>query len=223
MLLPFRDRTQAGQLLAAELKPKYANLPNVVVLALPRGGVPVAFEIARELRAPLDVLIVRKLGVPGQEELALGAIASGGARVLNQDLVESLKISDRIIDSITAREQQRLQEREQAYRDGRPPYPVSGHIVILVDDGLATGATMLAAIRAVRTQKPERIIVAVPVAAPRVYESFLPEVDDIICLATPQPFLGVGQWYEDFSQVSDQQVRNPLEKASEWATTEARR
>jgi predicted phosphoribosyltransferase len=214
MLLPFRDRTQAGQLLAAELK-KYANLQDVVVLALPRGGVPVAFEIARELRAPMDIFVVRKLGVPGQEELALGAIASGGARVLNQDLVESLNISGGIIDAITARERQTLDERERVYRNGRPPYPVRGHTVILVDDGLATGATMLAAIRAVRKQKPKAIIVAVPVAAPRVY-------DDIICLATPQPFLGVGQWYEDFSQISDQQVRDLLEKASAWATTEAK-
>jgi len=209
-------------LLAAELK-KYANLQDVVVLALPRGGVPVAFEIARELRAPLDVFVVRKLGVPGQEELALGAIASGGARVLNQDVVESLSISGGIIDSITAREQQTLDERERVYRDGRPPIAVTGHTVILVDDGLATGATMLAAIRAVRKQRPKAVIVAVPVAAPRVYESFIPEVDDIICLATPQPFLGVGQWYEDFSQISDQQVRNLLEKASAWATTEAKR
>jgi putative phosphoribosyl transferase len=222
MLVPFRDRTQAGQLLAAELK-KYADLQDVMVLALPRGGVPVAFEIARELRAPMDVFVVRKLGVPGQEELALGAIASGGARVLNQDVVESLNISDRIIDAITAREQHTLDERERVYRDGRPPYPVRDHTVILVDDGLATGATMLAAIRAVRKQKPKAVIVAVPVAAPRVYESFMPEVDDIICLATPQPFLGVGQWYEDFSQISDQQVRNLLEKTSAWATTEAKR
>jgi putative phosphoribosyl transferase len=222
MLLPFRDRTQAGQLLAAELK-KYANLQNVVVLALPRGGVPVAFEIARELRAPLDVFVVRKLGVPGQEELALGAIASGGARVLNQDLVESLNISGGIIDAITARERQTLDERERVYRDRRPPIPIRDHTVILVDDGLATGATMLAAIRAVRKQKPEAVIVAVPVAAPRVYESFIPEADDIFCLATPQPFLGVGQWYEDFSQISDQQVRNLLEKASAWAPTEAKK
>ena len=170
----------------------------------------------------MDIFVVRKLGVPGQEELALGAIASGGARVLNHDLVESLNISGGIIDAITARERQTLNERERAYRANRPAFSVAGHTVILVDDGLATGATMLAAIRAVRKQKPEAIIVAVPVAAPRVYESFMPEVDDIICLATPQPFLGVGQWYDDFSQVSDKQVRNLLEKTSAWVATEAK-
>ena len=215
---PFRDRTEAGRLLAAKLT-AYANRPDVIVLALPRGGVPVAYEVARALNAPLDVFLVRKLGVPGYEELAMGAIATGGVRVLNDQLVGGLRIPDYIVDEVAASEQQELTRRERLYRGDRPAPDVRGRTVILVDDGLATGATMLAAVKALRQQQPARIVVAVPTASPETCEQLRAEVDDIICAITPEPFHAVGLWYEDFSQTKDEEVRDLLAR-SEQATRE---
>jgi putative phosphoribosyl transferase len=209
----FRDRREAGRLLAAQLGP-YANRPDVLVLALPRGGVPVAAEVARALGAPLDVFVVRKLGVPGHEEFALGAIATGGVRVLNEDAVRALHIPDRVIEAIAAKEQQELTRRERVYRGDRPPLDVRGRTVILVDDGLATGATMHAAIRALRQQQPARIVVAVPTASPETCDELKAEVDDVICATTPDPFYAVGLWYEDFSQTSDEEVRELLARST---------
>jgi len=208
--LPFRDRPQAGQLLSKELK-SYANRADVLVLALPRGGVPVAREIARSLHAPLDVFLVRKLGVPGQEELAMGAIASGGVRILNQDIVQAMGIPAHIIDSVTATEVQELARRESLYRGDRPAPDVMGRTVILVDDGLATGATMRAAVAALRRMKPKRIVIAVPIAAVPTRQEFAREVDEIVCLHTPEPFFSVGFWYDDFSQTTDEDIREMLE------------
>src|SRR5712691_5226049 len=208
----FRDRREAGRLLAAQLS-AYANLPDVLVLALPRGGVPVAAEVARALGAPLDVFVVRKLGVPGHEEYALGAIATGGVRVLNEDVVRALQIPDHVIDAVAAREQEELARRERVYRGDRPPLDVRGRTVILVDDGLATGATMHAAIRALRQQQPARIVVAVPTAAPQTCDALRSEVDDVICAITPEPFHSVGLWYDDFSQTTDDEVRELLARA----------
>jgi len=208
--LPFRDRPQAGQLLSKELK-SYANRADVLVLALPRGGVPVAREIARSLHAPLDVFLVRKLGVPGQEELAMGAIASGGVRILNQDIVQAMGIPAHIIDSVTATEVQELARRESLYRGDRPAPDVMGRTVILVDDGLATGATMRAAVAALRRMKPKRIVIAVPIAAGPTRQEFAREVDEIVCLHTPEPFFSVGFWYDDFSQTTDEDIREMLE------------
>jgi len=205
----FRDRTDAGRRLAARMT-EYAGRSDVLVLALPRGGVPVAFEVARALRAPLDVFLVRKLGVPGQEELAMGAIASGGVRVVNESVVQHLDIAPEMIDAVTAREQGELERRERAYRDDRPAPDVRGRTVILVDDGLATGSTMRAAALALRQQGPARVVVAVPVASREACEEFRGEVDDIVCAATPEPFMGVGRWYEDFSQTTDEEVRELL-------------
>jgi putative phosphoribosyl transferase len=210
----FRNRTHAGQVLAGMLK-EYSNRDDILVLALPRGGVPVAFEIASALHAPLDVFLVRKLGVPGQEELAMGAIATGGVRVLNHEVVKYLGVPDHVIDSATQAEQRELDRREQAYRGNRRPPQVHGRIVILVDDGLATGSTMRAAVTALRQQKPARLIVAVPVAAASTCQEFQEQVDLIICATTPEPFYGVGQWYEDFSQTTDEEVRNLLERAAQ--------
>ncbi len=208
--LPFRDRPQAGQLLSKELK-SYANRSDVIVLALPRGGVPVAREIARSLHAPLDVFLVRKLGVPGQEELAMGAIASGGVRILNQDIVQAMGIPAHVIDSVTATEVQELARRESLYRGDRPAPDVMGRTVILVDDGLATGATMRAAVAALRRMKPKRIVIAVPIAAVPTRREFTGEVDEIVCLHTPEPFFSVGFWYDDFSQTTDKDIREMLE------------
>src|ERR1700730_7950273 len=205
----FRDRREAGRVLAEKLA-AYANRPDVLVLALPRGGVPVAYEVARALGAPLDVFIVRKLGVPGYEELAMGAVATGGVRVLNDQIVERLGIPDHLIDAVAARELQELSRRERLYRDGRPPPDVRGRTVILVDDGLATGATMHAAISALRQQEPARIVVAVPTASPETCEELRAEVDDVICAITPEPFHAVGLWYQDFSQTTDEEVRDLL-------------
>ena len=205
----FRDRREAGRQLAAKLA-KYAGRPDVIVLALPRGGVPVAYEVARALGAPLDVFVVRKLGVPGYEELAMGAVATGGVRVLNEQLVNRLGIPERLIDAVAAREQQELARRERLYRDGRPAPDVRGRTVILVDDGLATGATMHAAIEALRQLQPARIVVAVPTASPEVCEEMKAEVDDVICAITPEPFQAVGLWYQDFSQTTDDEVRDLL-------------
>lgn len=205
----FKDRTDAGQKLAARLT-RYANRGDVLVLALPRGGVPVAYEVAKELKAPLDVFLVRKLGVPGHEELAMGAIAWGGVRVINEGLVDYLGIPDELIDKIAAFEQRELERRAQAYRDNRPPPDVKDRVVVLVDDGLATGSTMRAAAAALRPQKPRRIVVAVPVSAPETCDEFRREVDEIVCAVTPEHFQGVGFWYQDFSQTSDEEVRELL-------------
>jgi erythromycin esterase-like protein/predicted phosphoribosyltransferase len=201
----FRDRRDAGRLLAEKLA-AYANRPDALVLALPRGGVPVAYEVARALGAPLDVFVVRKLGVPGYEELAIGAVATGGVRVLNDQLVERLGIPKQMIDAVAARELQELAWRERRYRGGRPPPDVRGRTVILVDDGLATGATMHAAIEALREQKPTRIVVAVPTASPEICEEMKTKADDVICVITPEPFQAVGRWYQDFSQTTDEEV-----------------
>jgi putative phosphoribosyl transferase len=209
----FHDRFEAGEILGRQLGGIVAGR-NAVVLALPRGGVPVGFEAARTLDADLDILLVQKLGVPGHEELAIGAIASGGVRVLNEDLIKELYLSSLLIERITAREQREIERRERLYRQGRPPLPVGGRTVILIDDGLATGATMLAAARALRTRRPDRIIVAVPVAAPETCEELRQHVDEVVCLATPDPFYAVGVWYEHFSQTSDDEVRGLLELAS---------
>jgi len=211
---PFRDRREAGRLLAAQLG-KYANRPDVIVLALPRGGVPVAYEVARQLGAPLDIFLVRKLGVPGYEELAMGAIASGGVRVLNDQLMGMLHIPDDIIDEVAAWEQRELMRREHLYRGERPPPDVRGRTVILVDDGLATGSTMQAAIKALRQQQPARIVVAVPTASPDVCEQLRSQADEVICAITPEPFHAVGLWYGDFSQTTDEEVRDLLARSSE--------
>jgi erythromycin esterase-like protein/predicted phosphoribosyltransferase len=201
----FRDRREAGRRLAEKLA-AYANRPDVLVLALPRGGVPVGYEVARALGAPLDVFVVRKLGVPGYEELAMGAVATGGVRVLNEQLVERLGIPEPMIEAVAARERQELARRERLYRGGRPPPDVRGRTVILVDDGLATGATMHAAIQALRQQNPARIVVAVPTAAPEICEEMKTKADDVICAITPEPFDAVGRWYRDFSQTTDEEV-----------------
>jgi len=211
---PFRDRREAGELLAIKLT-AYANRPDVLVLALPRGGVPVAYEVARALGAPLDIFLVRKLGVPGYEELAMGAIATGGVRVLNNQLVGGLGIPAYIVDEVAASEQQELMRRERLYRGGRPPPDVRGKTVILVDDGLATGSTMLAAVKALRQQQPARIVVAVPTAAPETCEQLRAVADDVICAITPEPFHAVGLWYEDFSQTTDEEVRDLLARSAE--------
>lgn len=208
----FQDRTEAGQLLAERLV-HYANRPGVIVLGLPRGGVPVAFEVARALRAPLDVFVVRKLGTPGQPELAMGAIASGGVRVLNEEVVRGLAIPMEVIDEAAAEEGQELRRRELAYRGSYSEPEVRGKTVLLIDDGVATGSTLRAAIRALRAQRPARLVVGVPTAARSTYYELQPEVDEFVALMTPEPFYGVGQWYEDFGQTSDAEVTALLERA----------
>jgi putative phosphoribosyl transferase len=212
-MMLFKDRADAGRKLAEEL-PGYGGRTDVIVLGLPRGGVPVAFEVAKALKAPLDIFLVRKLGAPGQKELAMGAIAPGGVRVLNHDVVQALNISDEMIETIAAEEQQELERREQAYRGDRPKPDVRGRTLILVDDGLATGASMRAAVIALRWQEPAGIIVAVPTAAPETCEALKDEVDEIVCVATPQPFLGIGASYEEFSQMTDEEVRELIEQAN---------
>ena len=209
----FRDRFEAGRILGGRVA-RVIQDPSAVALALPRGGVPVGFEVAQALHDDMDVFMVRKLGVPGHEELAMGAIASGGVRVLNEALIRQLRLPPDVVEAVTAREQRELARREAFYREGRPPVPLEGRTVILVDDGLATGATMLAAARAIRQRQPKRIIVAVPVAAPQACQEFRAHVDMIICAETPDPFYAVGVWYEDFSQVSDLEVRELLERAA---------
>jgi putative phosphoribosyl transferase len=208
----FANRREAGRILASLLM-KYADRDDVLVLALPRGGVPVGFEVAQALRAPLDVFIVRKLGVPGHDELAMGAIATGGVRVLNDDVVMSLELEPEVIDAVAAREEKELARRERLYRGARPAPDVHGRTVILIDDGLATGSTMRAAVAALRKQTPARIVVAVPVAAPETCEEFKTEVDEVVCAATPRMFNGVGRWYEDFSQTTDEEVHELLAQA----------
>lgn len=214
MAIQLRDRTEAGRRLAAALT-AYADRSDVLVLALPRGGVPVAFEVARRLRAPLDVFVVRKLGVPGHEELAMGAIASGGLRVLNQRLVEQLGITHAAIERVTSVETRELERRERDYRGNRPPTPVRGRTIILVDDGLATGSTMMAAIEALQLQDPARIIVAAGVGAPQACAALYGVADDCVCAVRPPILDGVGRWYADFSQTTDAQVRDLLEEAAQ--------
>jgi len=210
----FRDRTHAGRVLADKLT-HYAGLPNLLVLGLPRGGVPVAFEVARALNAPLDVFLVRKLGVPGQEELAMGAIASGNVRVLNDEVINGLGISNDEIEAVAEREQQELVRRERLYRGGRPEPQVRDRTVILVDDGLATGASMRAAVVALRQMKPARIVVAVPTAATETSRALEAEVDEVVCCITPEPFFGVGLWYDEFSQTTDEEVRSLLGRSTQ--------
>jgi putative phosphoribosyl transferase len=213
MFRQFRDRADAGRQLAEKLA-AYAGRPDVLVLALPRGGVPVGFEVARMLHAPLDVFVVRKLGVPGHEELAMGAVASGEVWVINEDVVRALAIPDHAIRVVAARELRELVRREQLYRDDRPPADVQGRTVILVDDGLATGSTMRAAVKALERLAPERVIVAVPTAAPTTCAELRREADDCICCITPEPFFSVGVWYQDFSQTTDNDVRDLLARAT---------
>ena len=210
----FRDRSEAGRRLAAALR-RYEGHPNVLVLALPRGGVPVGYEVAQALHAPLDVMLVRKLGVPGHEELAMGAIGSGGVRVISDDVVRAFGISERAIATAAANEQHELERGERAYRGSRPPLDIKDRIVILVDDGLATGSTMRAAVAALRAHVPERVVVAVPVAAAETCEALREEVDEIVCASTPDPFLAVGHAYQNFSQVSDSEVRELLHRSAE--------
>ena len=205
----FRNRTDAGRQLAEKLA-AYANRPDVLVLALPRGGVRVAFELARAFGAPLDVFLVRKLGVPGYEELAMGAVATGGVRVLNDEIVRGLGISEHEIDAVVARELRELSRRDRLYRGDRPPSDVAGRTVILVDDGLATGATMRAAVQALRQQQPGRIVAAVPTASPDTCQVLKAEADDVICAIPPEPFFAVGHWYDDFTQTTDDEVRELL-------------
>jgi predicted phosphoribosyltransferase len=207
----FHDRVDAGRRLAGELS-EYARRPDLLVLALPRGGVPVGYEVARELGAPLDVFLVRKLGVPGQEELAMGAIATGGVRVLNDRVIEMLHVPDRVIDAVAEKERRELERRAAQYRGDRPEPEVRGRTVILVDDGLATGSTMRAAAEALKHEGAERLVVAVPVAPPETCEAFRSEVDEIVCAVTPEPFYGVGMWDEDFSQTTDEEVRALLDR-----------
>jgi putative phosphoribosyl transferase len=213
MASPFRDRTEAGRRLAEKLA-RYAGQPDAIVLALPRGGVPVAYEVAMALNAPLDVYLVRKLGVPGHEELALGAIATGGVRVLLPEVIREADVPEHTVERVTQQELRELERRERAFRGDRPPPEVRGRTVILVDDGLATGATMRAAIAALKQQGPAHIVVAVPTAAPQTCESMRREVDDVVCAITPEPFYAVGLWYDDFAQTTDDEVRALLERAS---------
>lgn len=216
---PFLDRRDAGRELTEKLR-GYAGRHDVVVLALPRGGVPVAFEIAKALRAPLDVFVVRKLGVPGQEELAMGAIASGGIRDINEDVMRQLRIPARIIEAVAQKEEHELRRRESEYRDGRAAQDVCGKLVILVDDGLATGSSMRAAALALKKKEPSRIVVAVPVAPRETCAEFESIVDEIICAITPKPFRAVGEWYEDFSQTTDEEVRTLLKQSAEFSAPE---
>ncbi|PYR89080.1 MAG: phosphoribosyl transferase [Acidobacteria bacterium] len=206
---PFTNRRDAGAELARRLE-RFAGRTDLVVLALPRGGVPVAYEVARALAAPLDVFLVRKLGLPGHRELAMGAIASGGVRVLNNDVVRWYRIPDAIIDEAAREEQAELERRERVYREGRQAAELSGRVVLLIDDGLATGSTMKAAVQAVRARAPSRIVVAVPVGAPDTCEEFRTIADEVVCARVPERFSAVGQWYRDFSQTTDQEVRELL-------------
>jgi putative phosphoribosyl transferase len=216
MVMLFRDRRDAGRALADRLR-HYRGRPDVIVLALPRGGVPVAYEVAEALEAPLDLFLVRKLGVPGHEELAMGAIASGGIRVMNEEVVGRLPLPEALIQRVAAQEQEELERRERAYRGSLPPPDVRGRVVILVDDGLATGSTMRAAVAALEQPRPARIVVAVPVGAQETCDAFRGQVDEIVCAATPEPFYAVGYWYEDFAQTTDEEVRELLAARSEAA------
>jgi predicted phosphoribosyltransferase len=209
----FATRREAGKELAKKLA-TYEHRPDVLVLALPRGGVPVAYEVARALQVTLDVFLVRKLGVPGHEELAMGAIATGGVRVLDKEITTEMNIPEQVIDAVVQREQEELQRRERLYRGDRSTPSVRGRTVILVDDGMATGSSMRAAAIAVRQMQPSKLIVAVPVAAQQTCDDFKDEVDEVICALTPEPFMAVGTWYSDFSQTNDDEVRQLLERAA---------
>ena len=209
----FTDRRHAGRVLASRLT-KYAGRDDVIVLALPRGGVPVAYEVASALSAPMDVFLVRKLGTPGHRELAMGAIASGGVRVVNADVVQWYGISEAAIDRIAREEQEELERRERAYRDDRPAPDLANKIVILIDDGLATGSTMRAAVQAVRARRPARVVIAVPVGAPQTCAELAVSADEVICARMPEPFSAVGQWYLNFEQTDDAEVRELLQKST---------
>ena len=209
MITRFRDRVDAGRVLARELD-AYKGRPGVLVLALPRGGVPVAFEVARELGAPLDVFVVRKLGMPGHEEYAIGAIATGGVRIINEEAVRTFGVTNAEIEAVTAEERLELERRERRYRDGRSAPDIDRKTVILVDDGLATGSTMRAAVEALRQEGPARLVVAVPTAAPETCQEIAALVDDIVCAITPEPFYAVGLWYDDFGQTTDEEVHDLL-------------
>lgn len=210
----FKDRRDAGRTLAQKLE-HYAGRQDVLVLALPRGGVPVAYEVSRHLNVPMDIFIVRKLGLPGREELAIGAIATGGVRVLNEDVIRLLNVPEELIRFVAKRELQELKRREQIYRGDRTELDVRDRTVILIDDGLATGASMRAAVKGLQAQQPARIVVAVPAAAADICEAFRREVDEIVCAITPEPFQGVGRWYEDFSQMTDDEVRSLLQESDQ--------
>jgi putative phosphoribosyl transferase len=214
----FRNRTEAGQLLARKLA-GYANRQDVLVLALPRGGVPVAYAVARALAVPLDVLVARKLGVPGEEELAMGAIAPGGTRVLNEDIVRQYNIPPAVIDAVTFKEQAEMQRRIQAFRGNRPPPVIEGRAVIVVDDGIASGATTRAAIATVRRQRPARIVVAAPVAAAQICAALRQEVDEVVCVLEPEVFWGVGAFYDRFPQLTDEEVQALLALAWDAVAT----
>lgn len=220
MQIRFEDRAEAGRYLATKLD-RYAGRSEALVLGLPRGGVPVAYEVAKALHLPLDVFLVRKLGMPGHEELAMGAIATGGVRVLNEAVISGYDIAQSTIDRVAREERQELQRRQQLYRGDQPEPDVHGRTVILVDDGLATGATMRAAVAALRQQNPAHIVVAVPTASAETCAEFDDLVDEIICAITPDPFFGVGLWYENFSQTSDEEVRSLLEQTAQEETIPA--
>ena len=207
----FRDRTHAGRALAAQLT-AYANRPDTLVLGLPRGGVPVAYEVAQALNLPLDICLVRKLGVPGHKELAMGAIASDGVRVLNYDVLSWLAVSDKTLEHVAAHELHELQRRDRAYRGDRPRPKIRDRTVIVIDDGLATGATIKAALEVLRSQQPKKIVVAVPVAPRSACQELANQGYQIVCLATPEPFYAIGLWYENFAQTTDEQVRALLTK-----------
>lgn len=209
----FQDRTEAGRFLARNLQ-NYRDRSDVLVLALPRGGVPVAYEVARELNVPLDVFIVRKLGVPGHEELAMGAIAPGGVRILNEDVIRELAIPDYMLDAVTNRERNELERREELFRGEKPPPGIADRVVIIVDDGLATGSSMKAAVAAIRQQHPARVIVAVPTAPAQTCAELEAMADEVVCPLTPQPFYAVGGSYVDFSQTTDEEVRDLIRRAA---------
>jgi len=210
----FLNRSDAGRQLAAELLPGYGGRSDVLVLGLPRGGVPVAFEIAVALDAPLDVFVVRKLGLPGHEEFGIGAIASGGVRVVDESVLRAYGVDSRTLEEITEREQRELERRERRYRDDRPFPAIQDRVVILVDDGLATGSTMRAAVAALRAEGPREIVVAVPVGAPETCSAMARLADDVVCLMTPEPFYAVGLWYENFEQTDDDEVHDLIERAA---------
>lgn len=222
MIRRFRNRIDAGRTLASRLT-AYAHRPDVLVLGLPRGGIPVAYEVARELGVPLDVFVVRKLGMPGHEEYAIGAIATGGVRIINEEAIRTFGVTDAEIEAVTAEELRELDRRERRYRDNRPPPTVAGKTIILVDDGLATGSTMRAAVEALRQEGPARIVVAVPTAAPETCDEMAGHVDEMICAMTPEPFYAVGLWYDDFGQTSDEEVHDLLALASEATNGGTRR
>jgi putative phosphoribosyl transferase len=220
MITRFRDRTEAGELLAEELT-SYADKPNVIVLALPRGGVPVGAQVARKLNLPFDIFVVRKLGLPGHPELAMGAIAIGGVRVINRDVVEGMRIPELVIDAVAAQEQEELMRRRHAYRGDLPAPEVRGKTVILVDDGIATGSTMIVAVAALRQLKAGRIVVAAPVIPQSTFHQIHHAADEVVAVIVPETFYGVGQWYEDFSQTTDNEVRQLLDETNHRAAPAA--